>query len=94
MVVAIAKFRDVLMQMANRNAMVLADKSALQQSPEGLDCVGVNLAIAISKLVIDRLMRHESPNPHVALILVCDENRVGYIYVVAKEFGQVAVLEL
>lgn len=88
MIVAIAKLRDVLMEMAQRDAVILSKDATLQQTPERFDGVGVNFAIGIADLVIDDLMRHEVLYAKIPAVFICDENGVSNVHIVAHHLGK------
>jgi hypothetical protein len=83
---AIAEFGDVLMQMAKGNFVILPDDAALEQSPEGFNCVGVDFTVRIADLVIDGLMFHESADFDVARPFIRNQDGISARDVFAYQF--------
>jgi hypothetical protein len=80
--------------MAQCYAMVLADNSALQQSPKPFNRIGVNFTIHVMHLMVDGFVGHESLNVHVAHVLVCNECGSGYIDIVSNELVEALGFQL
>src|SRR5258708_34004436 len=91
MVVAIAELGDVLMQMAKRDLVVLDENAAFQQTPESFNGVGVNFAVSVGEFVVDRSVRHETFDSHIALVLIRDKNCILAINVLPNEFSNALV---
>lgn len=94
MVVAIAEFGDVLMQMAKGNFVVLANNAALQQSPESFDSIGVNFTVRIANLVIDYLMGHEVLDVEISAVFIGDQNGIIYSNVIPNHLGKTLSLQV
>ena len=70
------KFVQVEREIFLADIVIRPDDPALQQSPEGLDIVGVNLTANILALrVLDGLMTDAAPKVVVALVLVRRDKR-------------------